>query len=286
MGRVGIVTDSTCDVAPAELERLGVEMVPLTVRFGDETFLDWIELTPDQFYRRLATSQELPKTSQPSPAQFSAAYKKLAESGAEEIVAMTISSGLSGTYDSALLGAKDSPVPVRVVDTKRASQGVALILREAVKTRDAGGDAAAVEARTRQIAGAEELYFVLDTLDYLVKGGRAGKAAGLAAALLNIKPVLRVNADGLVEPFAKVRGRAQAIAAFANHIAEESRRLGRLKAVLLHAAIQGEAEELEAAFAAAGADIELVACGEIGAVIGTYTGPGAVGVAYYPESEA
>jgi DegV family protein with EDD domain len=284
MARVGIVTDSTCDLTPEELARLGVEMVPLTVRFGDDLFLDWIDMRPDDFYRRLAESPELPKTSQPSPAQFSAAYANLAEQGAEEIVAITISSGLSGTYDSALLAAKDAPVPVRVVDTKRASQGAALAIWAAVEARDAGGDAGAVEARATQVSRSEELFFLLDTLDYLVKGGRAGKAAGLAAALLNIKPVLRVNAEGLVEPFAKVRGRPQAIAALANHVAEESRRLGRLKAVLLHAAIGGEGEELEAALASAGADIDLVACGEIGAVIGTYTGPGAVGIAYYPES--
>ncbi len=126
------------------------------------------------------------------------------------------------------------------------------------------------------------LFFLLDTLDYLVKGGRAGKATGLAASLLNIKPVLEVNADGIIEPFKKVRGRAQAIAALASHVAEDSARNGRMRLVLLHAAKTEDAEELEAAMLAAGADVEIESHGVIGAVIGVYTGPGAVGVTYHP----
>lgn len=282
MHKVAIVTDSTCDVEPAELERLGVEMVPLSVHFGDEHFRDWIDLHPAEFYAKLASSPVLPTTSQPSPADFSAAYAKLAKAGYEEVVAITLSSALSGTYESAILAAKDSPIPVRVVDSRKASHCAALIVFAALEARDAGLDAAAIEARAIEVAQSSRLYFLLDTLDYLVKGGRAGKATGLAAALLNIKPVLDVNADGVVEPFKKVRGRAQAVASLAEHVAEDSRLRGRLRVAMLHACVEGEAEEMEAALAAAGADIEIVSRGVIGAVIGTYTGPGAVGVAYYP----
>jgi DegV family protein with EDD domain len=282
MPKVGIVTDSTCDVEPARLAQLGVEMVPLTVHFGDEHYRDWIDLHPKEFYAKLAASLLLPTTSQPSPADFAAAYARLAEQGFEEVVVITLSSALSGTYDSAMLGARDAKLPVRVVDGKRASQGTALIVFAAVEARDAGLDAAAIEARATEVARSSRLFFLLDTLDYLVKGGRAGKATGLAASLLNVKPVLEVNAEGYIEPFKKVRGRQQAVAALAQHVAEESRSRGRLRAALLHARIGGEVEELQAALRAADADIEVVSQGILGAVIGTYTGPGAVGIAYYP----
>jgi DegV family protein with EDD domain len=198
------------------------------------------------------------------------------------VVVVTLSSALSGTFESATLAAKDAPLVVRIVDGKRASQASGLIVKAAVEARDAGADGAAVEARARQVAISTRLFFLLDTLDYLVKGGRAGKATGLAASLLNIKPVLEVNADGIIEPFKKVRGRSQAIAALAQHVAEDSRDNGRMRLALLHAAVTEDAEELEAALVEAGADIEIDSHGVIGAVIGTYTGPGAVGVAYYP----
>lgn len=282
MQKVGIVTDSTCDVEPHLLAELGVEMVPLTVHFGDEHFRDWIDLRPEDFYPKLVASTALPTTSQPSPADFSAVFQRLADQGLDEVVVVTLSSALSGTYESAMLASDGSPIPVRVVDGRRASRGTALIVQAAVEARNAGLDAAGIEARAIEVATSSRLYFLLDTLDYLVKGGRAGKATGLAASLLNIKPVLQVNADGAVEPFKKVRGRHQAVTALAQHVAEESRTRGRLRVALMHAAIEGEAEELETALAAAGADTEIVSRGVIGAVIGTYVGPGTVGVAYYP----
>jgi DegV family protein with EDD domain len=282
MPKVGLATDSTCDLEPARLAELGVEMVPLTVHFGDEHFRDWIDLHPTEFYERLAKATELPTTSQPSPAAFADAYKRLAEGGAEEIIVIALSAALSGTYESAVLASRDVPVPVRVIDGRKASQGTALLVLAAVEAREAGASGADIEARVNEVARASRLFFLLDTLEYLVKGGRAGKATGLAASLLNIKPVLEVTAEGVIEPFKKVRGRQQAVAALAQHVAEDSHNRGRLRVALLHANIEGEATELETALEAAGADIEIVSRGVIGAVIGTYTGPGAVGVAYHP----
>lgn len=282
MPKVGIVTDSTCDLRPTELAALDVVMVPLTVHFGDEHIRDWIDLTPEQFYPKFAAFPGLPTTSQPSPAEFTAAYTALADAGAEEIVSIHLSAALSGTFESAMLAAKTSPVPVRVVDGKKASQSTGLIVKAAVEARSSGADAAAVETRALAVAAESRLFFLLDTLDNLVKGGRAGKAAGLAASLLNIKPVLRVNEDGIIEPFKKVRGRQQAIASLAEHLAEDSRQNGRMRCALLHACCPESAKELEDAIVVAGADVEWASYGAIGAVIGVYTGPGAIGCAYYP----
>ncbi len=281
MPRIGIVTDSTCDLAPEWLADNDVKMVPLKVLFGEESHLDWIDMTPEQFYAKLKTSPMLPKTSQPSPADFAGVYADLAEQGCTEIVSIHLSAALSGTFESATMAAADSPVPVRIVDTKSASQATALSVRAAVDVRDAGGSAEEVEATARETAESCKLYFVLDTLEYLVKGGRAGKATGLAASVLNIKPVLTFSDEGTVEPFKKVKGLKKAMIVLAAQVAEDSEN-GTVALTIMHGAAPHLADGMRASLDLAGADYELVSVGSVGAVIGTYAGPGAVGVAYHP----
>jgi len=281
MGKVGIVCDSTCDLGPEWLAEHDVVMVPLKVLFGDTTYLDWIDLTPEAFYEKLSTSPVLPKTSQPSPADFAAVYAALAEQGCEEIVSIHLTAALSGTFESATLAAASSSVPVRVVDTHTVSAGLALVLQSALDARDAGRDAAAIEASARHVVDNSQLLFALDTLDYLVKGGRAGKAQGLAASLLNIKPVLTFNQEGTIEPFKKVKGTKKAIAEIAGRIAEASKD-HPVRVSILHSVAPQLADNLKAEIDASGADYELMHITSVGAVIGTYAGPGAVGAVYCP----
>ncbi len=284
MNRIGIVCDSTCDLGPAWCDAHDVVLVPLKVLFGEETFRDWIDLSPEEFYEKLTSSPQLPKTSQPSPAEFAEAYARLAEAGCEEIVSIHLTAALSGTFESATMAATDAPVPVRIVDTKLVSQATALVVKAAVEARQAGGDGAAIEVAATKTASQTRMFFVLDTLEYLVKGGRAGKAQGLAASVLNIKPILTFNAEGIIEPFKKVKGTRKAFAELAAHVAADSASLGRLKVALLHACSPDLAQELQAALVAAGADCEIESSGLVGAVIGTYGGPRAVGCAYHPMS--
>lgn len=281
MPQVGIVTDSTCDLGPGVLRDLDVKMVPLKVLFGEESFLDWLELEPEQFYEKLAASPVLPKTSQPSPADFLKAYTELADAGCDSIVSIHLSGALSGTMSSALLAADDSPVPVHCVDTRNFSHGLGLIVRAAVDARAEGLDGAAIAARMEEIASRTRLLFVLDTLEYLVKGGRAGKAQGLAAAVLNIKPVLTVNAEGTIEPFKKVKGKKRALSEIAASVAEHAAAHGPVVAAVLHGCVPEEAAELIDEIKGTGADVEIVSSGTIGSVIGTYAGPGALGVGFY-----
>ncbi len=215
MARVGIVCDSTCDLGLEWFDENDVVMVPLKVMFGEETFLDWVDLDPTDFYARLEKARTLPTTSQPTPAQFSAAYQSLADDGAEEIVSIHLTAALSGTFESATMAAKDAPVPVRVVNTNRVTQGTGLVVKAAVEARDAGKSGAEIEAIALETSKDSQLFFILDTLEYLVKGGRAGKASGLAASVLNIKPVLIFNDEGTIEPFSKERGTKKAYAALA-----------------------------------------------------------------------
>jgi len=281
MPRIAVVTDSTCDMGPAALAARQVEMVPLKVLFGDVEFRDWIDFTPTTFFPKLRASAQLPTTSQPTPADFAAVYARLAAMGAEGIVSIHLSAKLSGTCESAILAAKDAPIPVRVVDTTFVSGAMALPIEAAIAVRDAGGDLDAVEKAAVETIEKTRLFFVLDTLDYLVKGGRAGKAQGMAAALLNIKPVLEV-AGGVIVPFKKCKGTAKAIREMAQHVADESKKKGPLKIVIIHAVAETLADELENAIRSAGTQIASISFDEIGSVIGTHVGPRALGVGYMP----
>jgi DegV family protein with EDD domain len=282
MPRIGIVTDSTCDLGPETLAELGVVMVPLKVLFDDESYLDWVDLVPEEFFRKLASSQTLPKTSQPSPAEFVSAYKALADEGFEAIVSVHLTGALSGTMSSALMAAQDCPIPVHCVDTKNVSQALGLVVRATVEARDEGLDAVAIAARAQEVADSTKLFFMLDTLEYLVKGGRAGKAQGLAASVLGIKPVLTMNDEGIIEPFKKVKGRKRGISEMALKIAEDAAAMGPLRGAILHGCLEDTGQELVDEIAATGATVEIVSRGRVGAVIGTYAGPGAIGIAYHP----
>lgn len=282
MSRVGIVTDSTCDLGPGVLAELDVALVPLKVLFGEDSFLDWVELAPDDFYTKLAGSPVLPKTSQPSPAEFLATYTALKEQGCDEIVSIHLSGALSGTMASALMAADESPVPVHCVDTRNVSQALGLVVRAAAGARDKGLSAAEVAEYATKVSSSLTLLFMLDTLEYLVKGGRAGKAQGLAASVLGIKPVLTVNSEGIIEPFKKVKGRKRGISEMTARVVADAEH-GPLTAALLHGCVATGADELRSEVEASGADVTIVSEGTVGAVIGTYAGPGAIGIAYYPS---
>ena len=281
MPRVGIVCDSTCDLGPEWLNAHDITMVPLKVLFGDDTYLDWIDFEPAQFYEMLVKSPKLPKTSQPSPADFAKAFSALVEAGCEEIVSIHLTAALSGTYESAAMASKDTAVPVHVIDTKRCSQATALVVKAAMAARDAGASGTEVARVAQETADDVSMFFILDTLEYLVKGGRAGKATGLAASVLNIKPVLQFNSDGIIEPFKKAKGSRKAMQMLAEHIAADAKANGRVRVAILNACVPELAEDMRVALDAAGADYELESIGLVGAVIGTYAGPGAVGCGYY-----
>lgn len=280
MARIGIVCDSTCDLGPQWLKEHDVVMVPLRVNFGEDQYLDWIDFTPESFYAKLAASDVLPKTSQPSPADFGAVYRALAEEGCDEIISVHLTSALSGTMESALMAAKMAPVPVRAIDTLTVSMATGLAVIAAVEARDAGSSADEIEVAVRHVVDNGHIYFALDTLEYLVKGGRAGKAQGLAASVLNIKPVLTFNKDGIIEPYKKVKGTKKAIAEIAAAALEMGP--GRLRIGVLHGQAPDLAEELVAEIERLGIDHELVHTVEVGAVIGTYAGPRAIGAVFCP----
>jgi DegV family protein with EDD domain len=271
---VRIVTDSTADLAPELAAELGVQVVPLTVFFGQEAFLDGVEMGHDAFFQRLTSSKQLPHTSQPSVGDFLNAYQPLIDAG-DEVVSIHISDKLSGTLNSARAAVKELPegARVRLVDTKLASLGLALVVRAAAHAARDGASLEQVVAEAERAASEIDLYFVLDTLEYLAKGGRIGKAQALLGGLLSIKPVLKL-VDGEVHPHEKVRTRAKALARMLQ-IAGEGAPYAEI--ALIHEAQGTDVASFTAELAKL-TDAPVLT-GVIGAVIGTYAGPNVIGVA-------
>jgi fatty acid kinase fatty acid binding subunit len=273
---IAVVTDSTCDTSPEIAKAGGVRIVPLTVRFGDEQFRDGVDITAKEFYERLTTGTSTPSTSQPSPEAFSSCYKELLDGGADGIVSVHISGQLSGTLQSATLAARDFPGKVEVVDTASVSAGLQMAVDAASKAAHAGADLAGVAAAASSTAERGGLFVLLDTLTYLQRGGRIGKAQAFMGGLLNVKPVLQIK-EGLVHPESRVRSRSQGMARLVELVSQS----GPIEsATIMYTTTPDLAEELRPRIQAVVGDGVEVKIGEIGPVVGTYGGPGALGVAF------
>jgi DegV family protein with EDD domain len=191
--KIALVTDSTCDIPMDWLEKYEITVVPMTVIFGDEPFLDGRDITPVEFYEKLLTDPRHPTTSQPSPADFVEAYKKATAGGAEEVLAIIISSAMSGTYASAVQAVEMFDKPVHVVDSRSNSMGLGWQVIAAARARESGGDLKAMLDAASHVRGKVAYYIALDTIEYLAKGGRIGGAVKFMNSVLKIKPLVYVN---------------------------------------------------------------------------------------------
>jgi DegV family protein with EDD domain len=280
MSRVHIVTDSTADLPPGlvEAEGLDVTSVALNVHFGNETFKDKIDLTNDEFFRRLATSPVLPKTSQPSVGEFEAAYRTVAADGGP-ICSIHLSSRLSGTHQSATMAAgtvAGEGATVQVVDSTNASLGLGFLVLAAARLARDGAGLAEIVAQVERMAPRIHLVFLLDTLEYLQRGGRIGRAQALVGSLLSVKPILRLD-EGQVVPLRRERTRARAIDALVS-IAGDLERVATLG--IIHSGAAADAAVLRDRLAATVRpliDPGAILMSEFGPVVGTHTGPGALG---------
>ena len=275
---LAIVTDSTADLRPDEIAALKVHSVPLYVSFQGKVHRDWIDIDPARIVAGVQAGADLPTTSQPSPEDFSRAFAAAVAEGASEILAITITSGMSGTYQSANLAAKDAAVPVSIVDSQNASAGIAILVRQAVRMRDAGASRDAIVATLEGMREHMLVLFSVGTLEYLQKGGRIGRASALLGGLLNIRPILTLEA-GKIAPAAKARGTKKAIAEIVERVkAHAAAHPGELMLDFLHIQDQPAAETLRAAVRDAGVRFSDGQVYEIGAVIAAHVGPGTFGV--------
>lgn len=273
---VRIVTDSACDLPQDIVDELGIVIVPLSIRFGSQEFIDREQLTTDDFWRRCAETSELPETAAPAPGQFSSAYRKLKDEGATGIVVVNLSSALSATMQSAELAARDvaDEIEVRVVDSRSVTIGIGMIAVACARAARDGATIDAVTALAEDLASRGKVWGALDTLEYLKKGGRIGNARALLGTVLSIKPIIEVR-DGKVEEGGKQRTRSKALA----FLVEKLRSYGPIENL---AVMNADCSDVDA-FVAMLKEVYPgeILIGDIGPVIGTHAGPGTIGVAFH-----
>ncbi len=276
---VVVVSDTTADLPPELASDLGIELIPLKVHFGEEEYRDREEITAEAFYQKLSASSVLPTTSQPSPGEFAELYRRLAQEG-QEIVSVHISAALSGTYQSAVMA--QSMVPearVSVVDSQGASMAHGLQVVEAARAAREGKSREELVELLEDRRKRMRVFFVVDTLEYLEKGGRIGKAQALLGSMLNIKPILYLE-QGVVTSAGKARGRAKAWRQMLDLLQQEIGEGPQPLMTMVHAENRQGLELLEEEVRKRWA-IEELLVSTIGPVVGTHTGPGTLAVAAY-----
>ncbi len=280
---IRIVTDSSCDLPQEIADELGIVIVPLSIRFGDEELIDREQLTTAEFWTRCASSPTLPETAAPAPGQFESAYRRLIEEGATGILTVSLSSALSATMQSAELAARtiaedpavDDAIEIRVVDSRTITLGLGTMAIACARLAESGASLDEVEALARDLTARTRVFGALDTLENLQKGGRIGSAKALLATALSIKPIIVVT-GGEVQEGGKQRTRTKALKYLDDKVKSYSGRIENL--AVLHADcsdVDVFVDMLHTHY-----DGEIV-IGEIGPVIGTHGGRGTIGVAFH-----
>jgi DegV family protein with EDD domain len=276
-----IVLDSTADFPEAPRRFPNWRVVPLYVLFGDQSYRDYVELAPAEFYSRLRTSEQLPTTSQPTPGDFLQTYEEL---GAyERIYSLHISSALSGTYQSATTAAEQIGDKVRTVDSESASAAIAMLglaIQQRLERGTTDDEVEALIARYREHA---HLIFTVDTLEFLRRGGRIGRASAWAGQLLHVKPILTIERE--VVPLRRVRGNQKAMQEFVSAFTSTTHDTPTLKVGIAHADAPDRARQLEKMVHAERPQAEIEVVTTLGAVVGTHAGPGTVGFFWFDDAE-
>jgi DegV family protein with EDD domain len=277
-----LVTDSTADL-PGGMPPFGnVRIVPLIVRFGDEELRDWVDMTPESFYRRLAGTSATPTTSQPSPEAFATTYRELLDGGYRHVFSLHLSSRVSGTVQSAQIAAEDFDGRVTVVDTRQASAAIALCLLGVHARLDDGLDEVGVREYVDAFIGRSHLVFSVATLEYLQKGGRIGAARALLGGLLSVKPILGLR-DGEVVALGRVRGGSRVVPALVQELVDGSPSGVPLRLAVADAEAPEQVAALLEEVRKVRPEAVLEVSTKLGAVIGTYSGPGAFGMMWVNE---
>lgn len=279
---VRIVTDSTADIPLAQAEALNITIVPLTVFFGDDAYLDNIELDNAAFYKKLQESKDLPRTSQPSPAAFEEAFTRLINEGADAIISVHLSSKLSGTYQSACTARDALPenlkqIPIEIIDSQSISVGMSYPVMEAAKKAQSGAGLAEIKTHLLDQLARTRILAVLDTLEFVKRGGRIGGARALLGNMLSFKPIISLK-DGEVIPLEQPRTRNKAYVRIAQLVSE----MGPIEYIAIAEASDDVGEQLAQALKATySGEIPIY---KLGGVLGTHTGPGTAAVSVVTAS--
>ncbi|ARI54566.1 MULTISPECIES: DegV family protein [Streptomyces] len=277
---VAVVTDSTAYLPPRTMERHGITAVPLTVVLGDQALEEGTEISARSLAQALQKRHSV-TTSRPSPEVFAATYRAAAEAGADALVSLHLSAEFSGTYDAALLAAKDAPIPVRVVDTGMVAMALGFCALAAAESAEAGGSLDEAVAAAEKRAAGTSAYFYVDTLEYLRRGGRIGTAQALLGSALAVKPILQLD-GGRIEMLEKVRTASKAIARLEEIVAERAGG-ATVDIAVHHLAAPERAERLAERLRERVPGLADLHVSEVGAVIGAHTGPGLLGAVISPR---
>lgn len=275
---IRVVTDSVSTLPPALAEAEGIEVVPLYVTLNGRTFRDGVDLTQQQFFEALRATRALPTTAQPTPGDFVRAFERLAAQGASAIVVLTMSSKISGTFQSALQAAREWTVRrVEVIDTRTALMAEGFAALAAARLARASATLEEVVAEARRVLGRTRLFVAISTLEYLRRGGRIGRAAALAGNLLQMKPVV-TDQDGVVTPIARLRTWKRALE-YLMEKATEDLRPGTGRLAVMHADALDDARQVLATLTERLQPVEAIFT-DFSPVLGSHSGPGGVAVAY------
>lgn len=279
--RVAIITDSTADIPPELIEEHNIHIIPQVLIMGGKAWLDGVDIDPPTFYRLLKESPDFPSTSQPSAASFQELFLELSKE-ADGIAAILVSDELSGTLNSAQTAAVSLPdIPIEIVDTRAVSMMLGFHVLVAARVAASGHDLKAVANAARALIGRTHVYFIVDTLEYLHRGGRIGAASRLFGSALNLKPVLEIK-DGIITPLARVRTRHKALDRVIELLDAHLADADRIHMAVIHIAAPEEAARLREQLEARFHPVEMIET-ECGPVLGAHAGPGTVGVAFFVE---
>lgn len=287
MGNVKVFCDSTADIPQSLIEELDITVIPVKVQVAGESYLDRVTITPRQFYEKMKSTPDLPMTSQPSPVEMTEAYRQAIQDGATEILSIHISSKMSGTYQTALLAKsmieEEHPeVQIAVIDSRAVTYAFGVLVVMAARAAKEGKTLAELKELVQRIRDQQLLVALVDTLDYLQKGGRIGKASALVGSLLKIKPIISINDEGEIYAIDKARGKNKAKAKAFALLSEKFQ--GPVSAAVFHADQEDEAkdwlEQVKEKF-----DVREIVTVDLGPAVGTHAGPGTVGCVMVPLEE-
>ncbi len=281
MSSIGIITDSTSGISPEMAQEYDIKVMPLKLIFGDEIYLDGVDLDSKAFLKKLEAAPELPTTSQPSPGEFVEAYKQMAEKY-EELISVHISSAISGTVESARQAAQTlKNMKIEIIDSKVTSISLLMLVERIAREVRAGMSMDAVTGLAHRIVDQLQLFLTVDTLEYLHKGGRIGAAQHLVGSVLNLKPVLYYK-NGIVDALEKVRGRNKSLARMVELASEKLRGAKAEVAVSYYADEEAAKEVRDMVAKQLNVDPDKIMMNITSAVVAAHASPGAVGMGFYP----
>lgn len=278
--KIALLTDSSCDLPPTLVQEHGIRILPLKVIYPGSEYSDRIDIQPDEVYMRMP--EEIPTTSMPSLQEIRNVIENIRQEGFTHLLAVHISSGLSGTYDAVKLVTRDiDDLVIKVIDSRTLSMGTGWMVLEAARNIASGMTFEKIVDNTNNVRAKMQLYYVLETLEYLRKGGRIGLVASVLGEFLHLKPIISINDEGKYFTFCKAKGRLKSIEKIVQQV-EKAVQDKQIKLALLHGGAQKEFEALKKRLANLPNIKELITS-DISPVLGVHTGPGLLGVCFYND---